>query len=83
MKALAIKTSTKTGKRFALVADGPRAVRNDDATLSYAPSDTFGVWAECKNYAAHVHGGIAVTWRYVARGLDRAAAEKLLNKRAA
>lgn len=28
---------------------------------------TFGVWALCENYAAHVRGGVSKSWRYCSR----------------
>lgn len=64
----ALKIETnKAGKRFALVANG----------------ETFGVYAECFNYAGHCKGGFAVTWRYCEKGLTREAAETLLARKAA
>lgn len=64
----ALKIETnKAGKRFALV-----------------PADTtFGVYAECFNYAGHCKGGFSVTWRYCEKGLTREAAEALLARKAA
>ena len=59
--------TNKAGKRFALVAAG----------------STFGVYAECFNYAGHCKGGFAVTWRYVSKGLDREAADALIARKAA
>lgn len=62
----AIKIGTnKAGCRFAIVQSG----------------DTFAVYRECQNYAAHVRGGIAKTWRYVERGLALAAAEALFARK--
>jgi hypothetical protein len=64
----AIKIETnKAGKRFALVANG----------------STFGVYSECHNYASHCKGGFSVTWRYVNKGMERAAAEALIARKAA
>ncbi len=83
MKAITIRTNAKTGKRFALCQDGPIAtVEEGTHNLRYVKSNTFGVWAECSNYCARAPGGIAKSWRYVAKGLDREAADKLLNRRA-
>ena len=59
--------SNKKGVRYALVADG-RA---------------FAVYKECANYASHVVGGIAYTWRYVGRNITLDQAEKLYDKRLA
>ena len=41
----------------------------------------FSVWAECKNYAAHVHGGIATSWRYCEKDMTREAAEALFARK--
>lgn len=61
-----IKTYTNTrGIKYALVSEG----------------ETFGVWKLCENYAAHIRGGIAKTWRYVEKGMTKEAAEKLFNRR--
>ena len=57
--------SNKAGKRYALVPN----------------NGTFGVYAECSNYAAHVVGGIAKTWRYCEKGLTREAADALLARK--
>ena len=59
--------ANKAGKRFALVE----------------LDTTFGVYAECFNYAGHVRGGLAVSWRYIKKGLTREAAEALLARRVA
>ena len=64
----ALKIETnKAGKRFALVT----------------ADTTFGVYAECFNYASHCKGGFAVTWRYCEKGLTREAAEALLARKVA
>lgn len=65
MKAIRIISNTK-GTRFALVS---------------AADGTFGVWKECKNYSAHVRGGLAVTWRYCEINMARGAAETLLGRK--
>ena len=59
--------ANQAGKRFALVACG----------------ETFGVYAECLNYAAHCKGGFSVTWRYCEKGLTREAAESLFARKIA
>lgn len=59
--------ANQTGKRYAIVAK----------------SGGFWVYAECKNYASHVRGGFAVTWRYCARDLSREEAEKLFDRKVA
>lgn len=67
MKAVKI-AANKSGIRYAIVADG---------------RGTFGVYKECQNYAAHVRGGIANTWRYVERNLTREAADALFSRKIA
>lgn len=67
MKALKIEPN-KAGRRYALV---PKA------------DGTFMVFAECHNYAAHVRGGIATSWRVHAQGLPRDAADALFARRVA
>jgi hypothetical protein len=42
---------------------------------------TFAVYKLCENYAAHVRGGIAKTWRYVEKNMTREAAEQLFARR--
>lgn len=60
-------TANKSGKRYALV-----------------PLDgLFSVWAECKNYASHCKGGLAITWRYCERDLTRENAEILFSRKIA
>lgn len=39
------------------------------------------VWKLCENYAGHVRGGIAKTWRYVGQNLTHAEAVALMNRR--
>lgn len=59
----AIKLGTnKAGCRFAIVA---------------REEGRFSVLRECHNYAAHVRGGIAKTWRAVDTGLSIEAATAL------
>jgi hypothetical protein len=67
MKALKIGLNQK-GRKYALVTDR---------------DGTFSVWTLCANYASHVHGGIAHTWRYVNRRLDLETADNLYQKRLA
>jgi hypothetical protein len=59
--------ANKAGKRYALVPQ----------------NGTFGVYAECSNYAAHVLGGVAKTWRYCEKGMPREAAEALFARKLA
>jgi hypothetical protein len=44
---------------------------------------SFAVYREAQNYAAHVRGGIAKTWRYVEKGLTLEAAEALFERKIA
>lgn len=67
MKAAKIEQN-KAGRRYAIVR---------------AANGTFGVYAECRNYAAHVVGGIATTWRYCEKGLTEAAAQALFARKIA
>lgn len=59
--------ANQSGKRYALVP-----LRG-----------AFSVWAECKNYAAHVPGGIATSWRYCEKDMTREAAEALFSRKVA
>jgi hypothetical protein len=43
----------------------------------------FAVYRECLNYASHVRGGIAKTWRYVEKGLTIDDAEILFSRKIA
>lgn len=45
--------------------------------------DGFAVYKECANYAGHVRGGIAYTWRYVEKCMTLEAAEALFAKKIA
>jgi hypothetical protein len=54
------------------------AANKADCRFAIVPQDgKFGVWRECANYSSHVRGGIALTWRYVQKGMDLEAAEEL------
>jgi hypothetical protein len=55
----------KAGCRFAIVPQNGK----------------FGVWRECANYSSHVRGGIALTWRYVQKGMDLEEAEGLFARK--
>ena len=67
-KMKAIKIeANKAGTRYAMVRDGEK----------------FAVYKECSNYAAHVRGGIANTWRYVEKSLERDAADALMARKVA
>jgi hypothetical protein len=46
-----------------------------DVTGSYM------VFKLCENYAGHVRGGIAKTWRYIAKGLSLDEAKALMEKK--
>jgi hypothetical protein len=59
--------SNQKGIRYAIVKDG----------------SAFSVYKECANYASHVPGSIAYTWRYVERNMPLEQAEKLFAKRVA
>lgn len=43
--------------------------------------ETFGVWILKANYAGHVRGGIAYTWRCCAKNMDEAAARAVFEKK--
>jgi len=55
------------GTRFAIIPKG----------------GTFSVWKECQNYASHVRGGLATSWRVCASGLSIQDAESMYNKKIA
>ena len=57
----------RVGTRFAIVPKG----------------EGFSVWKECANYASHIRGGIALTWRVCASALSIEDAEALYNKKIA
>lgn len=44
--------------------------------------DGFSVYRRAENYNGHVRGGLEYSWRYIARGLTRDAADALFAKRA-
>lgn len=48
---------------------------------AFGGGDGFSVWQECSNYSRHAPGGIARTWRYIARDLDKEDAEEIFNRR--
>lgn len=60
--------ANKAGTRYALV-------KKEDSL--------FAVYKECSNYAAHVLGGIARTWRYCEKGLQLDVAEQLFARKVA
>lgn len=70
------KTATK-GKTGNVYAFGRTA------DLDGQPIDAGGyyVFKLCENYAGHVRGGIAKTWRYIDRNLSHADAVALMNRR--
>lgn len=59
--------TNQAGKRFAIVPQ----------------SGFFAVYTECQNYAAHIRGGIAKTWRFCEKGLTIEAAEALFARKVA
>lgn len=59
--------SNKASKRYALVP----------------LDDKFSVWAECSNYASHVRGGVAKTWRYCQKDMTLEDAEALFTRKLA
>jgi hypothetical protein len=59
--------ANRVGRRYALVPLG----------------DSFGVYAECRNYDGSVPGGIRASWRYCAKGLNREEAEALFARKVA
>lgn len=67
MQAVHIGTN-KAGCKFAVMR-----TRSDD----YG----YGVWRECENYAAHVRGGIAKTWRYCEKEMTLEAARELFERK--
>ena len=71
-----VKTATKSpsGKVYAF---------GRDDKLDGKPTSEGGyqVWRLCENYAGHVRGGIAKTWRYVDRNMSFEDAIELLNKK--
>lgn len=40
------------------------------------------VFKRCTNYAAHVHGGVSHSWRYILKTKDYAEALKVFEKKA-
>ena len=41
----------------------------------------FEVWKLAENYASHCKGGLARTWRYLAKGLSETEAKSLFTRR--
>lgn len=70
----ATKAKTKSATVFAFG-------RRDDFAGKPTSEGGYYVFKLCKNYAGHVRGGIAKTWRYIAKDLSHADAIDLLNKR--
>lgn len=58
--------TNKVGKQFALIIEA---------------DGTFGVWARCANYSAHVHGGVSYAWRYCQRKMTEAEARALFARK--
>ena len=59
--------ANKAGCRFAIISNGA----------------TFAVYRECLNYAGHVRGGIAATWRYCEKDMTQDAAEAMFARKIA
>ncbi len=63
-----------------------KAVKNSKGVI-FAPgkcesSGKYLIFKLCENYAGHVRGGIAKTWRYIAKDLTLEEAKSLLAKKA-
>lgn len=61
-----------------------KQARKSAKGVIYAPgksADGYLIFKLCENYAGHVPGGIAKSWRYVARGLSLDEAKALFEKR--
>lgn len=64
-----------------------KAVKTSKGTI-FAPgkcqiTGKYAIFKLCENYAGHVRGGIAKTWRYTAKDLSLDEAKALLAKKAA
>lgn len=76
-----IKTN-KNGQKYALGVRYKEVV-NADKTISKTNEKVYTVFTLKQNYAGHVRGGLASTWRYVGeKDLTLAQAILLLNKKA-
>lgn len=55
----------------------------DISVEGYAERKDYMVFKLCENYAGHVKGGVAKTWRYIAKDLSLEEAKALLKKKGA
>ena len=77
----AIKTGqNKKGAKFAIV-ESLKEIVTADKHIVKTDEKQYAVYKLCENYAGHVRGGIATTWRYLEKGLTLQAAESLFNKK--
>lgn len=77
----AIKTGqSKKGIKFAIV-ESFKEIVTEDRRIVKTDEKQYAVYKLCENYAGHVRGGIASTWRYIEKGLTLSAAETLFNKK--
>ena len=76
--ASSIYKSTATKSKRGVVFAFGRDERLDGADKS---KGGYVVWKLCENYAGHVHGGIAKTWRYVEKDMSFSDAVTLMNRR--
>lgn len=53
----------------------------DVSQEGYADRNDYMVFKLCENYAGHVRGGIAKTWRYIERDLSLEECKALLSKK--
>jgi hypothetical protein len=74
MKTLQTKTN-KNGIKYALVSIHTGLSADADDV-------TYGVYKLCENYASHCKGGMAKTWRYVAKNMAFEDANALFDRRA-
>jgi len=73
MRAVQIKTN-KNNIKYGLFAI-PTHLSSD------ADDCTYAVYQLCENYSRHAKGGIAKTWRYIAKGLPYESALVLFERR--
>ena len=55
--------------------------RGHTIVLALENPGQYGVWMKCENYAAHVPGGIAISWRYLLTKVTRVEAVALFERR--
>lgn len=68
-------TGTRKSKNGTLYA------LRQDVDFDRKPVATYGVWVLRQNYDGKVHGGMRNTWRYLAKGLEYAAARALIERK--